>query len=75
MAKLEYDLDVTVRRRGKTRLLVLVVLLLMITIAGGYFIGFYVRTNNNDSAKDKTQDHHNKFQVSVDPKEIESNLR
>jgi flagellar basal body-associated protein FliL len=78
MARFEYEMDneVTVRRRGKTRLLFLIMILLVITTSvGAYFIGFYVRNNATKSTKDNTQKYHKTFQDSVDKKKLESNLR
>lgn len=80
MSSLEYNLDqnldITVRRRGNTRLLVILGILLIITLTtGAYFIGYYVRPNDSSESDTSTQDVHDKFQNSVLKDNIEKELR
>lgn len=79
-ASLEYNLDqdITIRRPGRTRLVILVGLLLILTMTtAAYFIGFYVRSASGGSSdtEDVKEAFHKKFQSSISTKEIESHLR
>lgn len=79
---LEYDLDheITIRRRGKTRIWIVLGILLLVTMTtAAYFIGYYVRpisTKQQPSySVEKLKETHKTFQGSINTKNIEDTLR